>query len=60
MALEQYKNGLPPVEIFISAGIDLNLVRRKNAVNLLLNSLKKMQKLLNKYLWNNGQKNLKA
>lgn len=36
MALEQYRNGLPPVEIFISAGIDLNLVGRKNAVNLLL------------------------
>ncbi len=36
MALEQYRRGLPPVEIFISAGINLNLVGRKNAVNLLL------------------------
>lgn len=36
MALQQYRNGLPPVEIFISPGIDLNLVGRKNAVNLLL------------------------
>lgn len=35
-ALEQYRNGLPPVEIFANAGIDLNLVGRKNAVNLIL------------------------
>ena len=36
IALEQYRNGLPPVEIFINAGINLNLVGRKNAVNLIL------------------------
>ena len=36
IALEQYRNGLAPVEIFINAGINLNLVGRKNAVNLLL------------------------
>ncbi len=36
MALEQYRNGLSPVEIFVNAGINLNLVGRKNAVNLLL------------------------
>lgn len=36
MALAQYRNGLPPVEIFVNAGINLELVGRKNAVNLLL------------------------
>lgn len=36
MALAQYRNGLPPVEIFVNAGINLELVKRKNAVNLLL------------------------
>lgn len=29
MALAQYISGLPPVEIFINAGIDLNLVGQK-------------------------------
>lgn len=36
MALEQYRSGLPPVEIFVNAGINLELVGRKNAVNILL------------------------
>lgn len=35
-ALEKYRNGKTPVEIFIDAGINLELVGRKNAVNLLL------------------------
>ena len=35
-ALEQYRNGKPPVEIFVEAGINLDIVGRKNAVNLLL------------------------
>jgi hypothetical protein len=36
MALIQYRNGLPPVEIFINAGLNLELIGRKNAVNLIL------------------------
>ena len=36
MALLQYRNGLPPVEIFINAGLNLELIGRKNAVNLIL------------------------
>lgn len=36
IALEQYKRGLPPVEIFTNAGLNLELIGRKNAVNLLL------------------------
>ena len=36
MALMQYRNGLPPVEIFINAGLNLELIGRKNAVNLIL------------------------
>ena len=35
-ALEQYRNGKPSVEIFVEAGINLDIVGRKNAVNLLL------------------------
>ena len=36
MALLQNRNGLPPVEIFINAGLNLELIGRKNAVNLIL------------------------
>ena len=36
MALLLYRNGLPPVEIFINAGLNLELIGRKNAVNLIL------------------------
>lgn len=36
MALEEYRRGLAPVEIFVNAGINMELVGRKNAVNLLL------------------------
>ena len=35
-ALEQYQSGKPPVEIFVEAGINLDIVGRKDAVNLLL------------------------
>lgn len=36
LALEQYRKGFPPVKIFSDAGINLELVGRKNAVNLIL------------------------
>ena len=36
LALMQYRNGLPPVEIFLNAGLNLELIGRKNAVNLIL------------------------
>lgn len=36
LALTQYRNGLSPVEIFINAGLNLELIGRKNAVNLIL------------------------
>lgn len=32
----QYRNGLAPVEIFLNAGLNLELIGRKNAVNLIL------------------------
>ena len=36
IALMQYRNGFPPVKIFIEAGLNLELIGRKNAVNLIL------------------------
>ena len=36
LALTQYRKGLPPVQIFVDAGLNLELIGRKNAVNLIL------------------------
>lgn len=36
MALMQYRNGFSPVEIFLNAGLNLELIGRKNAVNLII------------------------
>ena len=33
-ALEQYQSGKPPVEIFVEAGINLDIVGRKNSFKM--------------------------
>ena len=44
MAVTQYLQGKTPVEIFVNANLDLNIIGRKNAFNL----IKKWQKEKNK------------
>ena len=44
MAVSQYIEGKTPVEIFVNAGLDLEIIGRKNAFNL----IKKWQKQKNK------------
>ena len=45
MAVTQYLQGKTPVEIFVNANLDLNIIGRKNAFNL----IKKWQKEKNKF-----------
>lgn len=44
MAVSQYIEGKTPVEIFVNAGLDLEIIGRKNAFNL----IRKWQKQKNK------------
>lgn len=45
MAVTQYLQGKTPVEIFINADLDLELIGRKNAFNLIKKWLKQKSKL---------------
>lgn len=45
MAVTQYLQGKTPVEIFVNANLDLNLIGRKNAFNLIKKWLKAKNKL---------------
>lgn len=45
LAVAQYLQGKTPVEIFVSANLDLELIGRKNAFNLIKKWLKEKNKL---------------
>lgn len=45
LAVTQYLQGKTPVEIFVSANLDLELIGRKNAFNLIKKWLKEKNKL---------------
>lgn len=45
MAVSQYLQGKTPVEIFVNANLDLNIIGRKNAFNLIKKWLKTKNKL---------------
>lgn len=45
LAVVQYLQGKTPVEIFVSANLDLELIGRKNAFNLIKKWLKEKNKL---------------
>lgn len=47
MAVTQYLQGKTPVEIFVNAGLNLELIGRKNAFNLIKKWLKEKSKLPN-------------
>lgn len=47
MAVTQYLQGKTPVEIFVNADLDLELIGRKNAFNLIKKWLKEKSKLPN-------------
>lgn len=45
MAVTEYINGKTPVEIFVSANLDLEIIGRKNAFNLIKKWLNEKEKL---------------
>ena len=45
MAVEQYLQGQTPVQIFVNANLDLELIGRKNSFNLIKKWLKEKEKL---------------
>ena len=45
MAVEQYLQGQTPVQIFVNANLDLELIGRKNSFNLIKKWLKEKDKL---------------
>ena len=45
MAVEQYLNGQTPIQIFVNANLNLELIGRKNAFNLIKKWLKEKEKL---------------
>lgn len=45
LAVSQYLQGKTPVEIFVNANLDLNIIGRKNAFNLIKKWLKAKNKL---------------